>query len=93
MRGHTKGPWEWRRCEYGALWLRSGDDYVIWYEGCGSHSAEVEDADARIIEAAPDLLGAAESAKDLLERLGMMSSDAHAELESAIAKAKGEQHG
>ena len=57
MSKHTPGPWEWVDY-YGAHWLKSGEEWVLAYAGCGSHDVDVSDPNARLIAAAPDLFEA-----------------------------------
>lgn len=95
MNKHTPGPWK-----YGIeLSSRSGEWLISFdagYRGRGISIAETkagsgqEEANARLISAAPELLEALDNTQQLLERLGLESSDEYQANASAIAKAKGE---
>ena len=52
---HTPGPWVWNEW----TWLDGADGKpVLEYAGCGSHECEVNEANARLIAAAPALVEA-----------------------------------
>lgn len=58
---HTPGPWEWAHCEDGDYAFLKGDGaYVLSPENVPGAAAwvDVNDANARLIAAAPDLLEA-----------------------------------
>ena len=97
MSGHTPGPWAWSK-DYRGL-FGSGElnrvlDYAS-YEGMWLAYTNHQEANARLIAAAPDLLAAL---KDLLadiedyqriNRLGGESNHAQVAARAAIAKAEG----
>ena len=75
--GHTPGPWSFRGCEGGlAIDFNEDQEQVVDYA--------YEEADARLIAAAPELLAAAMKVNAL-----SIQTDAHKELRAAIAKARG----
>ena len=95
MNKHTPGPWK-----YGIeLSSRSGE-WLISFDagnrGRGIDIAETkagsgqEEANARLIAAAPELLESLEHSQRLLERLGLQSSDEYQANSYIIAKANGE---
>jgi len=85
MSEHTPGPWE-----IGAEYMVCKLDQLIVGSNHiqAKNNRESEEADARLIAAAPDLLEAAEIIED---RDYMDNSGDMAKLRRAIAKAKGEQ--
>ena len=84
---HTPGPWFWKK--HGSL----GNDHfnVLWGAVDINHTPYigVNEDDAYLISAAPDLLFAAEQALMALEE-GYYAPKIRDDLRSAIAKAKGE---
>lgn len=102
MSGHTPGPWEFVKREFGAKWKR-----FVYREGrrdnaiadvCGGRAATESDGNAYLIAAAPDLLAAAQDARDALRDIRDMGpgliaqhGDALDRLLLAIRKARGEQ--
>jgi hypothetical protein len=81
---YTKGPWQ----SSGDGWIETiRGESIVYYRGCGSHTAEwASDADYRLAMAAPDLLEALIAVVRVADR-------ATAEFDAArasIAKATGE---
>lgn len=88
--GHTPGPWSFRGCEGGwAIDFNEDQEQVVDYV--------YEEADARLIAAAPELLEALEDiANDYAERFDMDSQSTNPGMKvvvenarAAIAKARG----
>ena len=95
MSGHTPGPWEWEDGEY-VLWAQGGRKIIDTapYEGMWI-VAENEEANARLIAAAPDLLEALDNLYWLAtenERLGV-HKETYDKAQAAIAKATGQDNG
>jgi hypothetical protein len=83
MSKHTPGPWDARWSERGQYWFidheQGGEGYTLTKLNC-------EEADARLIAAAPELLEALKNAIEIIEGTGLDASIQRA----AIAKATGE---
>ena len=88
MSGHTPGPWKWEDDNH-VLWAQGGKKVIdaAPYEGMWL-AGENEEADARLIAAAPDLL---EALQDCLENTGggWISAGVIDRARAAIAKATG----
>lgn len=81
---HTPGPWNVVAAHWNDSECEDGDvSYVINMPG-----AIISKANARLIEAAPDLLEAA--AKAISECVDLMATPAGEALSAAIAKARGD---
>ena len=99
MSDYTKGPWHYKPNANGVY---GADGYAITYPieqaitvlGSDDHSNQWIKrnvaANARLIAAAPELLEALDNTQQMLERLGLESSDEYQANASSIAKAKGE---
>jgi hypothetical protein len=85
---HTSGPW----IERGAYVVGGNPQLLIADCSCGRFGREEDDANARLIAAAPDLLAALKNALPLLERAKEWLTDeayagSTAKIRAAIAKA------
>jgi hypothetical protein len=61
MTQHTPGPWNVEKCRYGfAVYAKTGDAVVKTEDVEGRYGAIDNEADARLIAAAPELLAALE---------------------------------
>lgn len=94
MSKHTAGPWV--VSANSPFLVRAGDDTTgrhIAHAGPASHhpSFEVDEPNARLIAAAPDLLEALERAVDRLEGAGLFYSEAAIRARATIAKATGDR--
>jgi len=101
MSTHTPGPWQLHKSDDT---LVIGSDCREVAEACGDYTEEAEwprmEANARLIAAAPDLLSALKDARESIEALANMVSDATqfrqdvsddlARINAAIAKAEGQ---
>lgn len=99
---HTPGPWltQWEHGGDESIWSRDGGMHMI--ATCHAEDDRVipAQANARLIAAAPDLLAVAKLAlKTILDEAAARDFDPPAdpvlvaELEAAIARARGEQDG
>lgn len=91
MSRHTPGPWALRpRSDWSAPIVQRGREGGFVVQGL---SPEAEDADARLIAAAPELLSVVLAVDDLAERIDHEPDSALGELvaraRAAIAKATG----
>ena len=98
IKQHTPGPWHWINDGNGNKWGSRGLEPAI-ISGTVEGLVSVDDADARLIAAAPDLLAAlqfyanADSWRDVDTGIGLYPGDAidyGATARAAIAKATGE---
>lgn len=105
---HTPGPWEARRdpCHFGALSSVVGGAQAggvrlnreLMVEVGGHGTLQIQEANTRLIAAAPDLLEALEELKGMLlewhddmpDHVGDAEAGAIEKARKAIAKAKGE---
>lgn len=100
---HTPGPWRWTRVKgmFDALWSDATKSPVAVAEddeACGASFIDFDSPDARLIAAAPEMLGALNALADCTDSktcnvLGGRVADyrrAHAMIRAAIAKARGE---
>jgi hypothetical protein len=94
---HTPGPWEWAE-SYNGLWNPETREEVLThqdYEGMWLSYGASQDANARLIAAAPDLLDALRGIVALWDHHASAHGDGviyplHKAAKSAIAKATGE---
>lgn len=93
---HTPGPWEWRNNKYGELRLFGPDNATVIGvdDQCSTtkneaHVATWNDADARLIAAAPDLLAACKLIAAMAVGWEPLTPGDIAEVTAAIAKAEG----
>ena len=98
---HTPGPWAYSTSQEGwsytvnifqadnAAPTDGWSDVAYIIKTCAGEQQAIQEANARLIAAAPELLDALNAAEDLLHRMGMQSSDAYQEIDAAIAKATG----
>lgn len=84
MSGHTPGPWTVERDGPNRRWLVNGDDFAV--ATCDG-AIRRQEADARLIAAAPDLLNAL---RDMLDGTGDITAERVGRARAAIAKATGE---
>jgi hypothetical protein len=90
---HTPAPWIADKCRYGfAVYAyKSGDAVVRTEDAEGRYGAIENEADARLIASAPELLSVALAVDDLAERIDHEPDSALGELvaraRAAIAKA------
>ena len=89
MSEHTSGPWEAREYYTGCLASVHAGDYRIADMVLPPGGIPTNDANARLIAAAPDLLAALEAMRDAI----IPTEDRYAAIlaDAAIAKAKGER--
>jgi hypothetical protein len=92
MSKHTKGPWEaFTEPEFSDWWaIRQVTADGLNHE-VGSCDGGFEEADARLMASAPDLLEAAEMAKSVMILMGWENDPTTLKLSRAIKKAKGEE--
>ena len=94
---HTAGPWvvftpedHEGQSDSRTLGIDSADGIAVVWHGDGPETGIPNDADARLIAAAPDLLAAGREALALLEGMGAGVNDkGYADLTAAIAAATG----
>jgi len=84
MSEHTKGPWEARWSERGQYWFI---DHPQQEGSATLTKLDCDEADARLIAAAPELLEALKDAIEIIEGTGLDASIQRA----AIAKATGQE--
>jgi len=84
MSEHTKGPWETRWSERGQYWFI---DYPQQEGSATLTKLDCDEADARLIAAAPELLEALKDAIEIIEGTGLDASPQRA----AITKATGQE--
>jgi hypothetical protein len=88
MNKHTPGPWMYRSQANGSLdFFGEGGNRVILQ----NVRLINQEANARLIAAAPSLLEALESALELIDVITPLEGDVHRKARAAIAKATGEQ--
>lgn len=90
---HTPGPWDVDECRYGfAVYARKSGDAVVKTEDVeGRYGAIDNEADARLIAAAPELLEALTEIVAAADGDGWKQLDpSFAAARAAIAKARGE---
>jgi hypothetical protein len=85
MNEHTPGPWEARWSERGQYWFidheQGGEGYTLTKLNC-------EEADARLISAAPELLEALKNAIEIIEGTGLDASIQRAAIVKATEEDK-----
>jgi len=88
---HTPGPWRGYKDE--GVYVGDGFEHPIFETGCGCCTeTTLTEADARLIAAAPDLLGWLQFATKILgEMPGISNTWQVDQMRAAIAKATGEQ--
>lgn len=89
---HTPGPWIATRCDDGTMMVHTEGDIVAGIVAFGDRGA-LDEANARLIATAPDLLEALKAAREMLERYehaatGETFNDL--QINAAIAKAEGQ---
>jgi len=93
MSKHTQGDWYTKREGYSTVYVfcRIGGGMVQEVAACGptNEGQEQQEANARLIAAAPDLLEALEAVVAWLEQ-GDHEGELHTMATAAIAKAKGQ---
>ena len=88
---HTPGPWVVKSARSG-FYIESQFDVIVdSLDEFGRYGAIDDEANARLIAAAPELLEALEGCIDLMDNGGTWSLEDQAAARAAIAKAKGEQ--
>lgn len=91
---HTPGPWEWKDGEYDddLMFLASASGTICtfgncdYYERCGELPNE---ADCRLIAAAPELLEALKRCLEIMSNGGTWTLEDQNAAHAAIAKAEG----
>ena len=99
--GPTPGPWNVEECRYGfAVYASTGDAVVKTEDAEGRYGAIDNEADARLIAAAPELLAALEEMEKWASSLhdgyppstaSIAAAASREAARAAIAKATGEQ--
>lgn len=91
---YTKGPWVFEARSYKCIVSKPGEGYItrdVCRMDGSTMSALAQEANARLIAAAPELLDALERLADLYDTdEGCRSLPEYREARAAIAKAKGE---
>lgn len=99
MTKHTPGPWiaeldDFTEEPTGWIADATGKLMVVQYAGCGSHKADWDEADLRLVLAAPELLEALSDLLAMCKRQTDFNDDGDGcmfyRCQAAIAKATGE---
>lgn len=90
---HTPGPWKvqilW---QFGMVSVVQSPAAPVAFTGVEHRSADENEANARLIAAAPELLDLCLGMRDLIDRCGVkVGAEFDAQLSAAIAKAEGAQ--
>ena len=92
---HTPGPWHYGMAHWGRYQISDGSRNIgelSSYAGLGGRETELnaeQEANAKLIAAAPDLLAACEEFVAKVERGEAKSVRSYQQMKLAIAKAKG----
>ena len=92
MSKHAPGPWYYRRDD--AVWkeahgiFNEANEAIAWTTR-GWSAGEIEEANARLIAAAPDLLAALKSLWGVIEHGGTITDEMAASYRAAIERARG----
>ncbi len=86
---HTPGPWHVGRKVRNQVYARDGLDIIAQCDTMSEATRVTEEANARLIAAAPDLLAAAQLALEAVADPADWNFQARPALVAAIAKARG----